>query len=254
MASVINIPQVVRGRPNYNNEIFSKQSDISYNSECRNRIEFGRFNQKGEPLFYASLPTEKKTIDYVLSCALECCKELTFGNNNSQDITIGGWTINQPFPVLNLCFDTAHLHENATLAKEMQKYIDTIDECFSFEAAKFIKNFLYYFSELSGSAASSDYHYFSTTALFHAIRYYYYDIVKEPKFGLIYPGAMSEKKGLNIVLTCDAVNRFLSLDKVVMYRYYLLSGTKTYIAAPCSDIAYPKNGEFLIQNYRRAIY
>lgn len=253
MATVINVPQVVRGRPNYKGELFTKQSQISYNIECPDRIEFGRFNQKSEPLFYASLPTESRSVDYVLSCALECCKEITadFPNFKYQDITVGGWIVKEKFPVINLCFDDEHLKENPSLAKEMKNYLEVIGECFSNEATFFIKSFLSYFSNLSGTRSSGDYHYFATTALFHAIRYYYSNIVNEPKYGLIYPSAMSEKRGLNIVMTRDAVDNYLSLDKVGMFRYCpVLNGKIDGIVEPCCDLVSPKNGKFDITNYR----
>lgn len=252
MASFVSIPQIVRGRPNYNGEVFTCQTEISYNTSCPERIAFGRFNQKHEPLFYGSLPTETQDVDYVLSCALECCKELTAESTDIifQDITVGGWLVNESFPVINLCFDDDHLKENPSLAVEVRRYLDTIDGCFSTQAANFIKAFLHYFSNLSGTLCDSDYHYFTTTALFHAIRWYYESKAKEPKYGLIYPGAMSEKKGLNIVLTSDAVDKFLSLDKVVMYRYHLVRPEKTtYVAYPVSDMVRPRNGIFHITNY-----
>jgi len=255
MAVVIDIPQVVRGQKNTKGEpVFSTKSRISYNRSRMNLIEFGRFNRKGEPLFYASLPTETTNVDYVLSCALECCKELTaeIRNYKFQDITVGGWLVKDPFPVINLCFDDEHLKENPALRTEVHNYLDIIAECFSPEASKFIKSFLYYFSELSGTLAESDFHYFAPTALFCAIRYYYENVVEEPKFGLIYPGAMSDKKGLNIVMTCEAVDRFLKLDKIVMYRYCPVYGGRTdCIAEPCSDIVHPdKMGNFVITNYK----
>lgn len=252
MATYIEIPQVVRARANFNGEMFTNQGQISYNTECPGRIAFGRFNQKGEPLFYGSLPTESKNVDYVLSCALECCKELTAGDQDFsyRDITVGGWLVNSAFPAVNLCFDEGHLNENPSLKVEMQKYLGIIEECFSKEATDFIKAFLHYFSELSGTLATSDFHYIATTALFHAIRYYYSEIVNEPKYGLIYPGAMSEKKGLNIVLTRDAVDRFLTLDKVVMFRYNLVKPENNkYVAYPCSDMVHPIDRQFSITNF-----
>lgn len=252
MASIVEIPQIVRGRANYNSEIFSTQEQISYNKTCPEHIAFGRFNQACEPMFYGSLPTETKNVDYVLSCALECCKELTAetAELKYQDITVGGWLVKEPFPVINLCFDDAHLEENPSLKEQVHSYLATIKECFSPAANEFIRAFLQYFSNLSGSLGETDFHYFATTALLHAIKWYYAAVVEDPKYGLIYPGAMSEKKGLNIVLTTDAVDKFLSLDKVVMYRYYLIRPEKTkYVAYPCSDMARPLNGNFTITNY-----
>lgn len=256
MATIVRIPQVVRGQANSKNEpIFSSESRISYNTSRKDLIEFGRFNQKGESIFYASLPTETKNVDYVLSCALECCKELTatIRNYKHQDITVGGWIVKESFPVINLCFDEDHLKENPTLQVEIHRYLGEISECFSDGATKFIREFLYYFSDLSGTLAESDFHYFAPTALFHAIRYHYSHEVNDPKFGIIYPGAMSEKKGLNIAMTCVAVDKFLKLDKVVMFRYCPVhNGLTDCIAEPCSDLVYPdSDGNFIITNYKQ---
>jgi len=254
MISFVDIPQVVRGRPNYAGEIFNKQSQLSYNTEFPDRIAFGRFNRKSEPLFYASLPTESKNVDYVLSCALECCKELTAEKRNYkfQDITVGGWVVNDPIPAINLCFNDGHLNENPSLQNAVTKHLNLIRECFSPEANQFITSFLYYFSDLSGTLAKNDYHYFATAALFNAIRYYYSEVRKEPEFGLIYPGAMSEKKGLNIVLTREAVDKHLTLDKVVMFRYCpVYNGATDCLAEPCSDLVYPDvAGNFKITGYK----
>lgn len=252
MVSFINIPQVVRGRPNQNFEIFKNQSQISYNSECSELIQFGRFNQKGEPLFYASLPTEAKSVDYMLSCALECCKELSAELNGLryQDITIGGWLVKESFPTINLCFDDIHLIENPSLKLEIIKFFNICEECFSVEAYRFIKSFFGYFSDLTGKLATCDFDYFVTTALFHAIRWYYNEKESEFKFGIIYPSAMSEKRGMNIVLTRQAVDRYLSLDKVVMYRYFFVgSDGNNVVAYPVSDIVRSVNGYFNITNY-----
>lgn len=252
MATIVDVPYVVRGRANYNGEIFNNKKQISFNTECPDKIEFGRFNLKAEPLFYASLPTELKKVDYILSCALECCKELTAKQKISsyQDITIGGWTVNENLPVVNLCFNEEHLKENPSLALGIAEYFKVIEASFSLETTNFIKSFLYYFSGLSGTRSSGEYYYFTTTALFHAIRYHY-NSQNEPKFGLIYPSAVSEKKGLNIVLTPEAVNKFLCLDRIIMYRYIaIINGYTDYVADLCSDLVYPdKEGNFTITNY-----
>lgn len=102
MVSFIEVPQIVRGRVNTDETpFFSEEWEISYNSKFADFIKLGRFNQEAEPLFYGSLPTENKQEDYLLSCALECCKELSDLDRpvDVQDITIGGWLIKKPIAV-----------------------------------------------------------------------------------------------------------------------------------------------------------
>lgn len=85
-------------------------------------------NQEAEPLFYGPLPTESKEMDYVLSCALECCKELSIEYNmpDVQDITVSGWVIEQPFNVVILGFDDLHLKDNFDLKAAVYTFIKTI--------------------------------------------------------------------------------------------------------------------------------
>ncbi|RZK25561.1 MAG: hypothetical protein EOO43_05220, partial [Flavobacterium sp.] len=126
MATFIDIPQIVRGQRNSKEEpMFSTQTRISYNTSRLDLIEFGRFNQKGEPMFYGSLPTNSKKVDYVLSCALECCKEISaeVRDYKYQDITVGGWLVKEKFPVVNLCFDDDHLNENPSLQESVHYYL-----------------------------------------------------------------------------------------------------------------------------------
>lgn len=244
----------MRGRKNdEQHPMFSEEWEISYNKKFANYIQLGRFNREAEPLFYGSLPVESKHQDYVLSCALECCKELSDPVNpvDVQDITIGGWLVKEPFNVINLCFDEKHLSYNPSLKEATQKYLAMIRNDFALATSNFIFDFLKSFSELSRTIKSSDSHYYITTALFVAIRWHYKHREKNIVYGLIYPAAMSEAKGLNIVLTRKAVDLFLQLDKVVMYRYCIFKPERTsYIAEPCSALAKVDNNKFTITNYR----
>ena len=60
---------------------------------------------------------------------------------------------------------------------------------------------------------------------------------------------MTLAQGLNIVLIRDAVEQFLRLDKVVMYRYKLNPVLRTWTADKCSDIVKVKGDNFTITNY-----
>ena len=92
---------------------------------------------------------------------------------------------------------------------------------------------------------------------FVAIKYYaeHYSYLietreNEPIYGMIYPSAMSMAKGLNIVVTREAVKQFLRLDKIVMYRYFLVKPERTtWVADKCSDIIKVKGRKFTITNY-----
>ena len=254
------MPQIIRGRPHqYGTPLCNERWQVSYNWRFQNKIKLGRFNQQAEPLFYGSLPTESKDMDAVLSCALECCKELSIEYNTPdlQDITVSGWMIDQPFNVVILCFDDLHLKDNPDLKSAVDAYIKTIYDHFSKEAASFIEQFFRYFSELSRTIMDNNACYQILVPFFSAIRYYadHFSYLtetgeNEPVYGMIYPSAMSMAKGLNIVVTREAVKQFLRLDKIVMYRYFLVKPERTtWVADKCSDIVKVKGRKFTITNY-----
>lgn len=238
LKNFISIPQIVRARPNYNGEMFKVKSDISYNLKNQDRITLGRFNRQFEPMFYGSLPVESSQLDYTMSCALECCKELIDQLNppSIQDFTVSSWIVEKKFEVVNLCFNEKHLKNNESLKQSVEEYLNAITAYLSLKSSEFIKEFLMFYSELSSKLVISDRFYYVLTALFVAVRYYYKTVEKQRVYGLIYPSAMTESEGLNIVLTRYAVDNFLKLDKVIMYRYFLERSNNTFIAYPCSDM------------------
>lgn len=244
-------PQLIRGRPHFKGDpLCSERWQITYNWRYRNTIKLGRFNQEREPLFYASLPTETEQVDYVLSSALECCKELSIEYpNDVQDITVSVWRIKERFNVINMCFDDVHLADNPELKRATDAFISIIFEAFTEPVALFIERFLKFFSELSGTVTEKNEAYQVLTAMFVTMRHHAKQ-VNQYVNGLIYPSAMTLGKGLNIVLTRKAVKQYLKLDKVVMYRYVLVKPERTtYVADKCSDIVSVKNYKFKISGY-----
>jgi len=242
---------IARARPN-DHTLFSKQTDISYNSTNTDKVEAGRFNRPAEGLFYGSLRVDNPDNNNVLSCILESCKELTDEKNPLalKDFTVGLWGVNETFPVINLCMDEKHLSGNQILRQAVEGYKNELRLHYTPQVADFILKFNTLFSELSTSSTKTGSPYYVSTAFFTAVRYYYGEIRNTAIPGIIYPGAMSEAKGLNIVLVTQAVDRFLTLEKVVMYRFVLVRGSKQYIGEPCSNAVSVSNGSFEITGYR----
>lgn len=240
-----NVP-IFRARPNYG-ELFSEQQDISYNKKCPERILAGRFNRPKEALFYGALRVDNPNTDHVLSSALESCKELIDITSPPplQDLTIGQWLTTDLVPVVNLCFDSVHLKGNEILRNSAENYEIEMRTFFSAEASSFIFEFMRFFSELSRSNSEEQPNaYYLLNAFFYAVRYYYANSCNTVIPGIIYPGMMSEARGLNIVLVPQAVDRFLKLNKVMMQRFILAPGTKTFTSMPCSELLTPINGQF----------
>lgn len=238
-----------RSRPHYKkNETFTKVSEISYNQNLH-LIRQGRFNQEGESMFYAALPVNNDLMESNLVACLETCKRLTeLPTISIKDFTIGKWEIKQAFYVVNFCMDEEHLKTNFNIKKQFDDYIKTINEIYSHSTSTFILEFYQYFSELSGKRLEMNNNYFILIALFISLKNYYKNKTPNKVEGLIYPSAMSEKKGLNIVLTPEIVNNSMNCEKVGMYRFRGMG--KSYSAEPCCEVSTPtEEGYFQIQNH-----
>lgn len=224
MVTFIEPNYIARARANYG-ELFQYEHQISYNSTNTDLVPAGRFNRPMEDLFYGGLRVDNPETDHLLACSLENCKELIDDENppSIQDMTLGRWMIKERFPVMNLFFNETHLSGNKVLKEATNGYLNEIG--FNREAASFIKLFMEFFSDLSCKKDPGN-GYYILNALYYAILYYYSETYHVIVPGIIYPSAMSEGKGLNIVMVPAAVDRLLTLDKVVIYRFFLVQETK----------------------------
>ncbi len=238
---------IVRARPNYNCQVFSKLSEISHKSDP-NEIYAGRFNAPGISIFYGALQADNQ-LDLSLTSCLESCKPLTSFSVEIQDMTIGLWRIKEVLPVVNLCFDEQHLYTNNILKVAADQYLHQLEINYSKKAFSFLYEFFNYFSCLSRTNMKNNECYYILSALFAAIRYYQQNIRNAPFAGIIYPSSATEGFGLNTGLIPLAVNNILELDKVGMYRFILDKQNSIYNARPCCDLVDVTNGEFQITNY-----
>lgn len=234
---------IFRAQSNNINELFTNESRISYNKTNANIISPGKFNVWYDAVFYGCLPyrPEKKRTyfePYMVAC-YETCKALQDSAQQVfiHDFTIGQWKTKSPFTVVNLCFDDHHLSLNPELRSVNTRYLDLLCGTLNSDAHEFIRNLFNYYSILCRTGSDHK-AYYILTALFHAIQIYYREEHVEIN-GLISSSAASSGTGLNIVLTPPAVDGFLYLNSVFMYRFFLVSNApKFYVAYPCSEIIY----------------
>lgn len=96
---------VLRCRPNFNGEIFSKRAEISYNPN-EEICKLGRFNLDGESVFYGAIADSSKNSNSALTSICESYKYLLDTNNDTkyQYLTIGKWDVIKPIRVAVLTF------------------------------------------------------------------------------------------------------------------------------------------------------
>ena len=243
--------RVFRARPNDNkNILYENVSDISYRTFNPQKIRVGRFNQPGQAMFYSTLQVEDNDYDASFVACMETCKGLSDIKNpiKIKDMTIGRWRVKSPFFVIVWCFDEEHLKTNKIVKAQADEYINFLKGSLSSNASTFIIEFLTYFSEMAGTKALSKNDYYILTAMIYALRYYYKKLKNEDIYGLIYPSAMIEKKGLSLVLTPEAVDQFLTPEKVLMYRF--IRSDQNMIGDYCSNMVDVIDDKFNITGFR----
>jgi hypothetical protein len=223
MVSVIDGTIITRARRNAK-VLFSRLEDISYNKNI-DTIQVGRFNLKNESVFYGCLPTFHENgefINYGNQCPMfEVCKEIGSHEGLTFPVffTLGFWKVKKQLSVLNLCFEEDHLSSNAGIHNPIKSFSNLVKTHSSEKAFDFIRSVWEYFSFLSRKwdDASPPNYYYILTAFYTAFKEHYRTINGNECDGIIYPSAMTQAKGLNIVLIPTAVDQCLELSHVQMY-------------------------------------
>jgi hypothetical protein len=210
--------RILRARRNYDGELFTAEHEISYNTKCLERISLGRFNRPREALFYGSLPIISDKANFFLTAACEACKEFLDPNTSEDffDLTFGAWNV-KPFTAICLCFDKQHIAGNERMKDYVEYLTQKLRENCNVISYNFIMNTLESISSLSAVKDKNEGTYFILTAFFCAIKEVYKNNQEEIN-GIVYPSAETHSNGLNIVLTPNAVDTFLQLEEVLMYR------------------------------------
>jgi hypothetical protein len=223
MISTIDAAIITRARRNLK-ELFSHKDQISYNKHLAS-IQAGRFNQEHESVFYGCLPTFNENgeyINYGNQCPMfEVCKEISTHEGLKFPVffTLGVWKVTKQLSVLNLCFEDDHLSHNSGISSDVKFFSDAVKAHCSERAFDYIKGVWKYFSNLSRKWENVPFpnYYHILTAFYKAFDEYSKLNKYEDIDGVIYPSAVTQAKGLNIVLRPGAVEKCLELENVEMY-------------------------------------
>lgn len=260
---MVNSGQIWRARENYNNETFSEEWELSYNSTDIDIITTNRFNLMKEPMFYGSMSfiknfeaipniiqeTNSTNLTFLqnshllVTVARECSKKLADINDGTSCIylTYGKFFVEGSFPVVLLCFDEKVLQYNPTIKRIVDGYKDKISTSVNSHSAELIIDCWKFFTELSCKGTVNRQEYFISTAFCHALKFCYDNHFN----GILYPSSMTDSEGLNIVLQPKAVRKFLKLKEVFMVKFNkkeMDNGLRKVIQ--CTDIAYVYDCKF----------
>jgi hypothetical protein len=208
---------VLRARPN-EPQLFSKQSEISYNSEKPHLIKLQRFNLDEEQVFYCAAPIDGHNANGTITTISESFKEIFDEKNNWQrkSLTIGKWNIQKSIKLLSLAFYDRALNKSFHLQNIVPPFQMFLDEVFDIEDQEKCRLFYGFFSQCAGKTTDTRNNYLLTTAFYHAVRKYYGEEV-----GILYSSASTENYGINIVLSKKIIDSdYLNLDSVVVYELF----------------------------------
>lgn len=240
---------ILRSRENEKTRYFNHQNEVSYNSSKPEKIYLGRFNRPQEAVFYGSLPTEGEQANFLGTALIESCKSIIDDSSieSSFELTTGMWNV-VPFMVVCFGFNDTHLEVNPRMKRNIEHFInDVVSKCDK-RSSDFILSCLRYFSDLSAMKTDNESVYMILTAIFCAIRMKYQEegIVIN---GIMYPSSVTDNKGLNIALMPHAVDKYLTLSNVIMYRFdRWQTDRKQFDAYPITQIINVVNEEFSFTN------
>ena len=235
---------IVRARPNDEGQIFEEEADVSYNSKNRSAITENRFNMAGESVFYGAFPSDKQE-RFVAAVSIESFKEL-LSDLNTKDVfyyTFSKWAVLEKFTIINLCFEQTAYKEHPGLQRIINNTHKELQDNLPAPSFGIIVKFWNFISALSGFRKINDQHYRITTAFFHTLRNFYESSGRGIVNGLIYPSPMVYGQAINVVLIPHAVDRYLKLQEVFMFKYIRDSNDpKVFDTEICSLPKIPQNG------------
>lgn len=233
---------IERGRINNQKDIFNSEFEISYRTDTGNIKEFGRANKPYQSRFYGSMPSpEIKMPTIVLFSELvEQFNERTLSDYDVT-MTIGRWFVKEDFEVADICFSENYF-EVGDLKNRFDYWIEkTKDTDLNNED---FKNLLFFFSnEFSKTHLKSHFDY-KLSCLYTDIAIYMNKLN-----GVSYPSVKTDYKANNIVLDPRAVEKYLELREVAVFRFIIENKKPLVIQTHYSDKLGPLNSSFVWKQY-----
>lgn len=213
---------VFRCRQNFNNEIFNKDTDISYPPK-EFVINYGRANFPNESIFYGSIPSfstnSANSPDAYHACILESDKELFTDEEIKfmRKYTLGQWDINEGKSIfVYLPFSNGAFLKNELIHNIAKLFYDFSHELYSKEDIEdVIIPFQKYIAHKFSAKKLHANNYILTNAFIKAL-FNYYNSIDGKLDGIIYSSAVTECSTVNVALLPKYVDSHLKLNKVMM--------------------------------------
>ena len=211
-----------RGRLNDDYNVpFNSEKEISYRQDLCNIKSYGRANKKHKAMWYGAYNTPKNSYIATIFGELKEWKDWEKHDGNCYSFTVGEWEVTEDIELVHVLMEDdpkfeefkKHIIKKVKNANNSKKIIDIT----KFMAKEFSKRV----------DDCKDYNYKISAAFTEIILEY------DRLHGIIYPTIQSEnsktnKRGMNIALTPQAVDDCLQLKKVYCYGFCNEKMTKDY--------------------------
>jgi len=195
---------IIRARPNYNNERFSKKSDFSFKPQKLNR-SYQRASKPDQTMFYAtSIPEnlERGELDNMRVIGVFETIPMLRNNNKEtsgyQKISFGRWYVEEEINLMAMVHERTY-YDQSKYTRELvdgyEKFNRNVEKKIVEKSLK-IQEFLA--SEFSKEKINGDYDYMISSIFSQ-------NVVKNGLDGIMYPSVRTGGNGFNVALTPKAV-------------------------------------------------
>jgi hypothetical protein len=205
---------LMRARPNYNGERFSKKSDFSYKPEELNET-YQRASTPYQTMFYAtSIPekVEKGELDNARIIGVAETIPMLRNREQSgyQKISFGRWYVEEDIKLIAIVHEKNFYKESSYTRELFEAHENFMKQVPEEIAEKSIKILNFLAAEFSKKEIAKDYEYM-ISAIFSE------NMVNNGLDGIIYPSVRVDGKGFNVAITPNATKKL-----------------KLYVAGECS--------------------
>jgi len=195
---------VIRARPNYNGERFSKKSDFSFKPQKLNKT-YQRASTPNQTMFYAtSIPDkiEKGELDNMrIVGVLETIPMFRDKDKNQsgyQKISFGRWYVEEDINLVAIVHENSYYKESSYTRELVKGYKEFIKKVPNEIAERSLKFQDYLASEFSKEEITNDYDYM-ISAIFAE------NMMNNGFDGIIYPSVRTGGQGFNVAISSNAV-------------------------------------------------
>lgn len=215
---------IERARINEPDQVFYAESDLSFRTDFHNIKKFGRANAPEQSLFYGAIKTEHIEYPRIVNLfeTSEMFRSIEKKSTGTFVMTVGKWRIKEDFEVVEMVFNQGNIENIPQIKNSYEYHIDRLKK----EMPDKIQDIEFILRFFSDEFAKKDIHSDSD----YKISVAYTEMATNFKnlSGVTYPSVRTDYQGFNVALTIPAVETFLELEVVAMFKVYK-KGEHTFV-------------------------